>query len=85
VKKIKPIVATTIRSIVYTHTLNQNASCCNEEKNTKYNKIIKGKSGKYRYIHKVHTHHRNIGATAWFCLDCPNHTSQRKGAIKSFF
>jgi len=56
-----------------------------KKKNTKYKKIIKGKSGKYRYIHKVCIDHHSIGATVWFCLDCPNNVSRRKGAIKSFF
>jgi hypothetical protein len=41
-------------SIIDTHIniVYQLASFCNEEKNTKYNKIITGKSGKYRYIRK---------------------------------
>jgi len=55
------------------------------KKNTKYKKIIKGKSGKYRYIHKVCIDHHSIGAAAWFCLDCPQQSFSKKDAIKSFF
>jgi len=45
-KKKRPIAVRTIRSIGNTckNTVYQSARCCNEEKNTKHNKIIKGKS-----------------------------------------
>jgi len=65
------IIPRTIRSIgnICKNTVHQITRDCKEEKIAIYNKIIKEKSGKYKYIHKVHVDHHSIGATAWLCLD----------------
>jgi hypothetical protein len=86
-KKLLIIDRTIRKSIgnICKNTVYPLACCCNEEKSTKYNQVIKEKSGKYIYICKVHTDHHHNGTTAWFSLDLPNKTSQRKGANKSLF